>query len=256
MKDERKIGVILNYLNIALRVFSQFWVTRILLGTLGQAEYGLVGMSSSVLIILPLLDFGMTATIIRYAAEYRAKNDLNGLRDFLGLCQKFFYCIAFLAALSCTVIYFYLPDIFVDRTADELYKIKVMFIMLSCGSVINFTVCLYTSVLTAFQKFFFTNILTTFSLLLTAGGSIVFVLNGFGAIGVTAAGLIFHLISIFPARLYCWNKLKLKPNLRFWDWELMKKKLPLFHLDICWYCVRHGGRKCYAVNTGCGMWPQ
>ncbi len=227
--DEKKIGVFLNYINLVLRIVSQFWVTRVLVTVLGDSEYGLIATSSSVLVMLPLLDFGMTATITRYAAEYKARNDLEGLRDFLGVCQKFFYGVAAVAAICCFVIYFRLPDIFHKLSADELHKLKIMFIMLSCGSVINFTLCIYTNVLNAFQKFFFTNIFITFSLVFTAIGSVLFVKMGYGAVGVTMVGLALQLISIFPARVYCWKKLNIVPNLHCRDWKILKTS---FHYSI------------------------
>lgn len=225
MHNQRKIGVALNYLNMLLRVLSGFWVTRIIINTLGMAEYGLISIAGSVLVLLPLFDFGMTAAITRFSAQYRAMNDMEGLRNFLGLCQKFFYAIAALSALLCTVLYFQLDHIFPRLSADEMDKTRIMFIMLSCGSVINFTQCLYSNVLSAFQRYLFTGLLSTFTLLFTAIGSVLFVWNGYGAVGVTAVGLALHLVNMFPARFYCWKKLGLVPNIRYWDWGLMKKCL-------------------------------
>lgn len=225
MQEQRKIGVVLNYVNLVLRIISSFWVTRVIVSTLGVSEYGLISLAGSVLVLLPLLDFGMTTAITRFGSEYRANGDMEGLRNFLGLCQKFFYGIALLTGVICFCLYFQLDAIFPKLTAEELQKTKVMFIMLSCGSVINFTQCLYTNLLGAFQQYLVMGLLGTFTLLFTAVGSILFVWNGYGAIGVTAVGLCLHMVKIFPARLYCWKKLKIMPNLAYWDWALMKKSM-------------------------------
>lgn len=223
MNDQKKIGVLFQYSNIFLQVLSNLWITPFIIQGLGNAQYGLISLSSSILVLLPLLDFGMTSTVTRYAAEYRATNDHEGLRQFLGVCQRFFYCISGAAAILCFFLYFTLDTVFPLLTPSELVDTKIMYIMLSAGSVMRFSRTIYICILSAYQRYAFNGILQTVSLVLKAVGSLLFVWNGYGAIAITALSLALDLASILPDRLYCWKVLSIKPDLKYWNWDLFKK---------------------------------
>lgn len=85
MKSQRKIGVILSYLNLILSFFIPFFYTPIMLGILGQSQYGVYSIAQSVTSYLNLLSFGMGTTVTRYITKYKAKNEFIKMENILGL---------------------------------------------------------------------------------------------------------------------------------------------------------------------------
>ena len=61
-KNQLRAGVILGYVNLALGTLIPFFYTPVMLKMLGQEEYGLFSLSSSVISYLSLLKFGLQDT--------------------------------------------------------------------------------------------------------------------------------------------------------------------------------------------------
>jgi O-antigen/teichoic acid export membrane protein len=66
--------------------------TPIMLRILGQAEYGIYGISTSISNYLYLLNMGLGATIIRYLAKYRASGEKEKEEHVAGMFLQV-YCI-------------------------------------------------------------------------------------------------------------------------------------------------------------------
>ena len=67
--NQIKVGVILSYVVIALNMIIGIAYTPILTGSLGQSEYGLYSIVSSIISYLTILDFGFGNAIIIYTAK-------------------------------------------------------------------------------------------------------------------------------------------------------------------------------------------
>ena len=65
-RSQLKIGIILNYINIGLGNLIPIFYTPIMLTLLGQSEYGLYKLSSSVTSYLSLISLGIVSAVTRY----------------------------------------------------------------------------------------------------------------------------------------------------------------------------------------------
>ena len=72
---EIKLGAILSYLIIFANMIIGVLYTPILTSKLGQSEYGLYSLVTSIISYLTILDFGFGNAIIIYTARYRKKNE-------------------------------------------------------------------------------------------------------------------------------------------------------------------------------------
>ena len=68
---ERKRGAILSYVSIIISTIVQLLYTPLLIRMLGQSEYGLYSLVSSIIGYLTVLDLGFGNAIIVYTAKYR-----------------------------------------------------------------------------------------------------------------------------------------------------------------------------------------
>ena len=71
----RNEGILLSYFNIALQVVIGFLYVPILLHYIGQSEYGLYQLMGSLIAYFSIMDFGLSAAVIRFYAKYRALKD-------------------------------------------------------------------------------------------------------------------------------------------------------------------------------------
>ena len=74
-KNEIKLGAILSYLIIVLNMVIGIVYTPILTTKLGQSEYGLYSLVSTIISYLTVLDFGFGNAIIIYTSRFIAKKE-------------------------------------------------------------------------------------------------------------------------------------------------------------------------------------
>ena len=64
--NERKIGIIISYLNILIQAVIGFAYVPILLHYIGKSEYGLYQLIGSFIAYFSIMDFGLTAAVVRF----------------------------------------------------------------------------------------------------------------------------------------------------------------------------------------------
>ena len=93
MKEEKsqlKKGVILNYINIGLGNLIPIFYTPVMLQLLGQSEYGLYKLSSSVTSYLSLVSLGIGSAVTRYLIKYKVEGSKKDEEKILGLFMIIF----------------------------------------------------------------------------------------------------------------------------------------------------------------------
>ena len=73
--NERKIGILISYFNIILHAVIGFIYVPLLLHYIGKSEYGLYQLIGSFIAYFSIMDFGLTAAVVRFYARYKAVND-------------------------------------------------------------------------------------------------------------------------------------------------------------------------------------
>lgn len=86
--NQRKFGIFLSYLNIMLHAFIGFLYVPILLHYIGKSEYGLYQLMGSLIAYFSIMDFGLTAAVIRFYTKYKALNNQKGMENILALSLR------------------------------------------------------------------------------------------------------------------------------------------------------------------------
>ena len=96
---QRGLGIILGYINFFVNMATQLIYVPLMLGILGQNEYGVYQLVASIISYLSLLNFGFGGSYLRFYAKCKGdskkEKQLNG--TFL-LIFLFFALLAFSAA--------------------------------------------------------------------------------------------------------------------------------------------------------------
>ena len=82
----RKKGVILSYVGLIIDILSGMIYVPFLLRSLGQAEYGIYNLTTTISSYLLLLDLGIGNALVRYMAKYRVnyhKHQLHKMESLI-----------------------------------------------------------------------------------------------------------------------------------------------------------------------------
>ena len=154
--NQKKVGVLLSYVNLAISTIIPFFYTPIMLAILGQSEYGLYSLSNSVISYLSLLQFGMGSAVIRYIAKYRATDEKEKANQITGLFTIIYIFFAVLVLFVGCIFTLLSPVIFSDGLSEaEISKMKILIIIMSLSTAFSFISVVFSSIINAYEKFIF-----------------------------------------------------------------------------------------------------
>ena len=216
--NERKRGAILSYLSIILSTVVQLVYTPLLIRMLGQSEYGLYSLVSSVIGYLTVLDLGFGNAIVVFTAKYRANKEYAKEKKLHGMFLVIFCIIGLIAGLLGLLLYFNVPLLFGKTMTDiELHKAKIMMLILSFNLAVTFPFSIYSSIITAYEKFTFQKIMSILNTLLKPVLMIPLLFLGYKSITMTVVITVVNIIVLLSNYFYC--KKKLGVNIKFMGFD-------------------------------------
>lgn len=224
--NERKIGVILTYINIFLNASIMLFFTPYMLKTLGQSEYGLFSLANSIVTYLVILDFGFGNAIVVYTNKFRVKKDYKSQEILYGTIFSAYIFMACLVVLIGILVYFKL-DIFFEKSMsfEEIEKLKIMFFILIFNLAFSFIFSVYSAILTAYEKFFYVNILNFFRTLILPFCMFLLLFFGFKSISLVICITILNIFIFFAKFLYYKKYIKVCVNVFKFDFKMLKMVL-------------------------------
>lgn len=221
--NERKRGAILSYLSIILSTVVQLVYTPLLIRILGQSEYGLYSLVSSVIGYLTVLDLGFGNAIVVFTAKYRAKKEYEKEKKLHGMFLVIFCIIGLIAGLLGLLLYFNVPSLFGKTMTDiELHKAKIMMLILSFNLAVTFPFSIYSSIITAYEKFTFQKVMSILNTLLKPVLMIPLLFLGYKSITMTVVITVVNITVLLSNYFYCKKKLGINIKFMGFDKKLFK----------------------------------
>lgn len=208
------LGTILGYVSLVLSVVSGFLFTPWIISSIGSSGHGVYTLSTSLVNIF-LLDFGLSATANTFLARYRAKNDIEGERNFLGVLYKIYLAIDFFILIAFTVVYFLIPYIYQGLTAEETSQLKNVFLITGTYSLIAFPTTVFSGIISAYEEFVWAKILDIAQRILYITLTTLAITLGWGLYGLVASNCLSALIIVGAKYLLIRGKLKAKSNFKW-----------------------------------------
>ena len=194
-------GVILSYLQMALGMILTFLLTPFTLHYLGATAFGLWATLGSVVGYFGLTDFGMTAAVLKYTAQYRAQDDHKTLNKVLSTILGAFIMIGcaifFLSLLLVPLI----PQIF-HLSGDLTSTGQIAFLIMILNIALGLISGVFSFVIYGYQRVDIQRSIAIFSSLINAGLVVLFLKLGGGLIGVVLASSVSILGAIFFSWIY------------------------------------------------------
>ncbi len=211
--NQLRIGAVMSYLNMAIGSLIPMVYTPLMLQMLGQDEYGLYKLSSSVTSYLSLISFGIGSAIVRYLIKFRVQKDKEGEQQIFGLFNVIFWIISAITLLAGVAICLVTPFVYSASLNDtELAKMQIMIIILTTTTAISFMSTPYTSVVTSHEKFVFLQIINILTTVINPIVNIVVLLLGFKSIGMVFASLILTIVIRIVYVVYVRKAINLRPQ--------------------------------------------
>ena len=226
IKDQLKIGIILNYVNLIVGNLIPIFYTPIMLNLLGQSEYGLYKLASSVTSYISLMSLGIGSAMTRYLIKSRTEDGEDGEKKILGLFSIIFSIIAIASFIIGTILVLCLGIFYSNSlTTEELSRMKILVFMMVVNMAFSFAMSPYLSVANAHEKFIYiqvTNILTT---CVTPLINLLMLYLGFASIGLVTSSLIMSLCINFSYMVYVRKQMHIKPIFKQLPVNILKEIL-------------------------------
>lgn len=188
--NQLKAGSVLSYIKIVITVLINLLYTPAMIRYLGQSEYGLYMTVTSIISMFSILSLGFNNGYIRYYAKYKSNNDIDGINRLNGLFLIIFIIIGIVVAICGTFLTFNLDIIFSEGLTVKEYEIaRWLMLLLTINISVSFPMSVFSTIITANERFVFLNILLIFK---TVGGpllSLPLLLLGFKSIALVSVNL-------------------------------------------------------------------
>lgn len=224
MKNQLKAGAILTYVSLVVGNVIALLYTPFMLRALGQEEFGLYSLANSVVGYLTVLDFGFGSATIRYTAKYKAENNFEKAKEMYGMFFVLYLGIALLT-FCLGVFLAFRANIFFAKglTESEIITVKKLLILAAFNLAVSFPFGIFTSIITAYEKFIFLKVSSLVRLIINPLFLIPTLVFGYKSTGLivvtTIINIIFFVINLF----YCVNKLNIRFVIKKFDLSLLKE---------------------------------
>ena len=217
-------GAIISYVSIFFNIVISFLYTPWMIRQIGVSDYGLYNLAASFIGYF-ILDFGMSSSISRFVAKYRAEGDEKGVENLLGLTAKIYLLIDVVVFLVLFVLYFFISDIFTGLTPNEIERFKVIYCITGVFAVGSFVFKPVGGAMMAYEYFVENKALDLITrvgtvllvfFVLIAGGDVFMMVLVYGAVGL-AVSLAKYFLFV--------HKSLLNINWRYFEKEQMKALL-------------------------------
>lgn len=222
--NQKKIGVILSYTSQLINIISGVIYTPIMLRLLGQSEYGLYQLVSSVVSYLSLLGLGFSSSYMRFYSREKAKDNENGVAKINGMFLLIFLSMSIICLVCGMVMLFFIHDIFGSGLTDMEYKTATILMMLMIFNLaLTFPNSIFSSIVTSQERFLFQKSVIVIQNLLNPFLTLPLLLVGFGSISMVLVTTMLTIGALLSNIYYCINKLAAKFSFKDLQFSLLKE---------------------------------
>lgn len=199
-----KIGGIISYFTIGFSIVAGLIYTPWMISIIGQSNFGLFTLATS-LVTMVTIDLGLSQAVTRFISKYRAENDVESIRKFLGITYKLFMLLAVVFLLALIILYFNVDRIFLKLSTAEIEKVKVLLSIAGLYAVVSFPFQPLNGIIVSGEWFIFQKSTELFTKVLNIGLMVAALLMGYGLYSLVVVNA-FCGILLIGIKLYFLHK--------------------------------------------------
>lgn len=221
--QQLKIGALLSYLAIGINILSALIYSPWMLSKIGSGDYGLYTLATS-LINMFMLDFGISSAVSRFASKYVAEGRQDKVNQLLGIVYKLFFGISAIISVALIIVFFFIDDIYLALTPEELERFKIVYIISALYSVISLPFATTVNgVLTSYEKFIQIKLSDVAHKIINVLCIVIALIFGYGLYALVAITAVVNLVTLFFKFFLIKIQTPVKVNIRYWDKGLLKE---------------------------------
>lgn len=230
--NQIKAGVLLNFVIIGLNTITGLLYTPYMMGCLGQNEYGLYSLVASLIAYISILDAGFGSAVVRFTARYRVSATEKEQSELIGMSLIINSVLSIIAVIAGIVLYMNIDSLF-DRTmtATDLSQARTMMVFLIINLAFSFPLGVFTSIITAYERFIFQKSLNAIRIILLTLTIVALLFLGYKAIAIVVAQTAFNLAVLLANLIFCRRRLHIRISFRNLSFPLFKE-LSLYSLWV------------------------
>ncbi|MFA5029395.1 MAG: oligosaccharide flippase family protein [Patescibacteria group bacterium] len=213
-----------SFVGYAFPIVFSIFVTPVLVYKLGVERYGLYVLINTILVLLGLLDLGLSTALIKYLAQYHAQQEENKIKNLFYSNNSLFFIIGVLGLAIMVALGYWGKAIFQNSSLDQNLFL-ITFSLAGITFFINTVNSVFTITPRALQRFDLSTKIDLTQLTILNLGALALALLGYKLIAILALQAGLALVFSFVYRRYA------------------KKILPLAKLKLAW--VKTEVKNCY-----------
>ena len=219
-----RTGAIISYIAIVVSTLSALLYTPWMKNQIGDSHYGLYTLVGSLIAIF-MMDFGLSSSVTRFVAKYRAENDERSINDVFGYVMKLYIVIDIMIAVALAVFYFCIDGVYVGLSVEEREVFKKVYLIFGSYSLLSFPFTPLAGLLNAFERFVEIKLCDMFQKLFAIVLIVVALLNNGGVVALVLMNSVAGIAAIVIKLAIVMKNGIARPNLKVKNAELLKSLL-------------------------------
>lgn len=210
-QTNRRLGVFLQYTQMAINIIINLLFTPIMIKIIGKNEYGIYSTVASIISYLSIFSLGFGATYIRFYSKYKKNNDEDAIKKLNTLYLSVF-CVLGAIVMVCGTVLSNNASIMFNETysSANLELAKKLMILLTINMTISFPASLFSAYISSQERFIFQKLVTTGKTIISPLMNIILLYSGYGSIGVVFTTTIVSILVDIVNISFCFSKLKMR----------------------------------------------
>lgn len=222
--NQRKAGVILNYISKAVQILTGLLYTPVMLQCLGQSEYGTYQLVYSVISYLSILSLGMTGAYNRFYYRYKTRNEEDNVAKLNGLFIVVFLFISLISVICGIFMYNNIEMVLGDKLLEEEMELAGhLMIYMIFNMALTFPASVFDCYVSANEAFIFQKVLIILQGIMGPFVTLPLLFLGYGSVGAVFVTTFLTVLKFIVNVIYSTKNLKMRFRLGRIDWKLLKE---------------------------------
>ena len=192
-------NISMDYIALAIEMVIGVLMLPFNVRYLGQSAYGLWVLAASITMYFSMLDLGYGVAQVKFAAQYRARRDKEGLNQIVSTLFFFFTLIGLMAFVVAAVIAFNLERFF-NITPDQADTGRKVLLIISLYVAMGFPFSVFGGVVNGFQRSFLNGFVSITTSITIAVVNVAVLMMGYGLVQLVAATTAVRLLAYIGYR--------------------------------------------------------
>ncbi|MBI5001482.1 MAG: oligosaccharide flippase family protein [Euryarchaeota archaeon] len=171
-----------------------FLMFPFIVGYVGVEDYGLYLLVGAFVGYFGLLDFGVSGALVKYVAEYNAKNEKETINKVINSTFVFYTIIGVVICAFVLLLGTYYVDFFKIESGD-LWKARLIAYLMAIGALTSWPMRSFSTSLDGLQRYDLSAIINFITVNINAIVTVTLLLRGFGIVEIIFSGIVIGALS-------------------------------------------------------------